>query len=331
MKLLSLTINKVDSTSFYRANGVFGDLKQRLPIEIKSMDVKDIRDMNWSDLIMFDVVFMQRPYTAVNLQMARYLRDMKIPLWIDYDDNLFDIPIDNRAHDTFSNEQIRKNISEICSLATVITVSTLKLAEKLSQFNPNIRVIPNALNLKLLKPRPTHNNKTVLWRGSDTHQGELLIFANHIYSSMQQFTDWQFAYFGYNPYFIPIAPNKIYYKPTDPILYLQSIAQMAPSIMQVPLLDNLFNRCKSDIAYLEGTYAGAVCLVPDWTEWQHPGTVRYNTIEQYFDKLKLMLTEKVNFARMNAEAWDYITTTRTLDKINPLRASLIEELCSVKV
>lgn len=331
MKLLSLTITKVDSTSFYRANGVFGDLKRKMNIQITSMDVKQLRDMNWSDLMLFDAVFMQRPYSAVNLQMAQYLKDINIPLWIDYDDNLFEIPRGNRARDTFMNEKTHKQIAEICQLANIISVSTPKLGQYLSKFNTNIRVIPNALNTEIFNKKPQKTNKTALWRGSDTHQIDIYPLQFEISDLQETFKDWDFLWFGWDPYYITPASNMKYLKPTDPILYVRQLERIAPKIMHVPLIDIHFNRCKSNIAYLEGTYAGAACLVPDWPEWNMPGTVKYSNPDEYIDKLKLMLTGNINFNRMNREAWEYITENLTLEKVNKQRVQLLEELCSVNV
>ena len=327
MKLLSLTITKVDSTSFYRANGVFGDLQRRMPdLHITSMDVKDLRNMGWPDLKLFDIVFMQRPYSGLNLQMARFVKDMRMPLWIDFDDNLFEIPRGNRAKDTFMNPATRKNIEETARLADVISVSTGALAEIYTQLNKNVVVIPNALDTKNLLPRPKKQTEAVLWRGSDTHNLDLYLYAEEIYSIHETYTTNEFLYLGYDPWFIPPTPNFKYAKATDPILYFQQISKIAPKIMHVPLVDSHFNRCKSDIAYLEGTYAGAVCLVPDWPEWQHPGTVRYNSVEEYAEKLRQLLNGGTSFNKYNRQAWEYIMQNRTLEVVNQQRVDLLNQL-----
>ena len=41
---------------------------------------------------------------------------------------------------------------------------------------------------------------------------------------------------------------------------------VAPRVAICPLKDSAFNRCKSDIAYLEYTAFGAVSVVPDWPD-----------------------------------------------------------------
>jgi len=328
MKLLALTVNKNDSTSFYRANGVLHDLKNQMNMEITSMDFKDLKDMSWATLFLYDVIFMQRPYQGVAVKMAQYCQEINLPVWIDFDDYLLDIPKDNKSHQLFSVPEIQKNIVAAIQLANVVTVSTQKLKESFSEFNNNIHVIPNAFNDKLFTYRGSKikTNKTVMWRGSDTHNIDLFYYADQIYKCQDKYKDWNFLYFGWNPWFIPEAENKKHISATDPVLYFKQLYKLAPRIMQVPLVRSLFNECKSNIAFIEGTFAGAVCLVPDWKEWDLPGTLKYSSAEEYGEKLELMLNEKVNFSKYNSQAWDYIFDNLRLSKINHLRVNIINSL-----
>jgi len=328
MRLISLTVNKNDSTSFYRANGVLADLKNQMQLEITSMNFEQLQNMSWANLCLFDVVFMQRPFQDVAVKMAEYCREMNLPVWMDFDDHLLEIPISNtRAYDTFAPDNIRKNIVRLVEIANVISVSTAALKTAFATLNKNIRVIPNAINTSLFNYRQQQKtNKTVLWRGSDTHQLDIFLYADPIFNATQKYSDWNFTWFGYYPWYIPPTPNSKYIKATDPVLYFKQLHGLAPRIMQVPLADSLFNRCKSNIAYLEGTFAGAVCLVPDWEEWQQPGAVKYTSIDDYNDKLELLLNDKVNARKRNSEAWEHIMQNLTLAKVNRQRVELLEQI-----
>lgn len=46
--------------------------------------------------------------------------------------------------------------------------------------------------------------------------------------------------------------------------YFQRLIQLKPHFVVFPLEDNTFNRCKSNIAAIEATVAGAVCISPDY-------------------------------------------------------------------
>lgn len=327
MKILVLTVNKNDSTSFYRANGVLGDLRRQMKLEITSMDFNDLNNMSWASLMLYDVVFMQRPYQAVALKMAQYCREMSLPVWVDFDDHLLEVPSDNRSYSLFSNPATKSNIVEIIRLSNVMTVSTGALKSTYEPLNENIRVVPNAFNDKLFRYRAKQpTKKTMLWRGSETHNMDMFYYGDPMYESQVKYTDWEFLYFGFNPWFIPETPNKKYLSATDPILYFRQIYGLAPRAMQVPLIKSLFNLCKSNIAWIEGTFAGAVCLVPDWPEWNLPGTITYNSAEDYREKLRVMLNESVNFKKKNAQSWEYIMENLTLEKVNKQRMEILESL-----
>ena len=328
MKLLVLTVNKIDSTSFYRANGVLHDLKKQMPLEITSMDFKDLNNMSWANLVLYDAVFLQRPYSGIALKMTQFCRELNLPVWVDFDDYLLEVPADNRSHDLFASPEVRKNITEILTLANVVTVSTTALKNAFAQFSQNIHVVPNAFNHKLFRYREEKpkTEKTLLWRGSETHAMDTLFYANEIMEAQNKFTDWNFLYFGWNPWFIPANQNKVFLPAMDPILYFRRINNLAPRAMHVPLVDSLFNRCKSNIAYIEGTFAGAVCLVPSWDEWVMPGAITYSNAAEYYEKLSILLNEKVNFAKYNSLAWEFIMDSLTLEKINRQRVEILNNL-----
>jgi hypothetical protein len=96
--------------------------------------------------------------------------------------------------------------------------------------------------------------------------------------------------------------------------------------MQVPLADSIFNRCKSNIAWIEGSFAGAVCLVPDWEEWQMPGTVRYSNPAEYGEKMKLLLNNNFNYRKYNDLSWEYIMDNLTLSRVNGQRIEILKGL-----
>lgn len=329
MKLLALTVNKNDSTSFYRANGVFHDLQQKMPnLQITSIDFSAMHEMSWATLTMFDIVFMQRPYQPVALKLAGYCREMNIPVWVDYDDNLLEIPVDNRAYPIYSNPDTQKTIRSILAMANAVTVSTKPLGEAYSFFSKNITVIPNALNTRLLNYRPAKikTKKTALWRGSDTHQLDILLYTDEIYNAAERHPDWNFHFFGFNPWMLPPLPNRTYSPPTDPVLYFKQLSQLAPRFIYVPLANNKFNMAKSNIAYIEGTWSGAITLAPDWEHWRNPGTLTYNSNETFATNIERILSETVNFEKYNNQAWQFITDTLTLTTVNTQRSLLISRL-----
>ncbi len=60
-------------------------------------------------------------------------------------------------------------------------------------------------------------------------------------------------------------------KPLDPIYYFANLRAEKPRGIVTPLVEDVFNACKSNIAYLEATMAGAVCYSNQWGEFKNKG------------------------------------------------------------
>ena len=327
MKILALTPTRDDTTSFYRAAGVFRDLQNKMPeLKIDLYDYSQLPKITWSLLCLYDIVFMQRPWNQTGL--AKYLNEMRIPLWIDYDDNLFEIPQANqRAFDAYmTDEGIRNNMIEIAKNADIVTVSTGALKTVYDHLNKNVKVIPNALDFNIIgSPQEGPTKQSLLWRGGDSHRMDIRVHEIGILENMNKYQDWDFVFAGYNPWQF-VAKNKKYIKPMDPILYFNWIKAFAPRAMHIPLANDFFNQCKSNIAALEGTFAGAVCLVPDWQEWQIPGTIRYSSHEDYGEKLDQLLKGGFSYNKYRGQALDYIREFYNLNTVNEMRVEVVNEL-----
>jgi hypothetical protein len=166
-----------------------------------------------------------------------------------------------------------------------------------------------------------------MWRGSDTHHVDLMQFSDAIRSCMNR-DDWEWMFFGYNPWFIP----KTRHIPTmDPVMYFRTIRQINPGVMYVPLVDNVFNRCKSNINWIEGTMAGAVVLIPNFESWEwssNTDALVYQDSENLTERLSWLMNGESQLLRrrIHQEAVQYIRENLLLSKVNQQRIEIIEQL-----
>lgn len=320
-KVLFLSYNRNDSCSFYRSAGVVADLRRKTPHNITVMQWTGA--MDWSIITSYDLIIFQRPYNKTSLSLLSYIKACGIPIWVDYDDNLLDIPIYNEAFDIYGDEE-KDAIKKILALADVVTVTTDELKHSFAEWSDKIQVIPNAFN-DLIFQRPDKlpkRDNRVLWRGTNTHIGDIMAFERAINKVAADFKDTQFLYMGYRPWFLePINNARV--KSQDIIVYFQSLLKLAPKIMQVPLHDNNFNRCKSDIAAIEGTFAGAVSVVPSW--WNIPSCLSYTDEQSYYDALYAVLSGSVDVEAMNRISWEYIQDNLRLSTVNVLRLQILNQ------
>lgn len=330
MKILVWTPEALDGTSYYRCWGVLANLNRLMGGKLEFVDYAQHFRANstfgWRNLMDIDICFFHRPHPKVMLELAQYAKNMGKKIWIDFDDNLFELPIENPGHPNYT-EAVKQTMFNILRAADVVTVSTqgLKTAfEKMGVWS--CQIIPNAINDDLQDPAGKFNEAgNYFWRGSQTHHGDLYDFQQEIFDAYTH-SKWPWFFFGFNPWFISrLCDPKtfIVIKGQDIMIYLQQVGQMKPHFSHVPLSDNVFNHCKSNIAWMEMTYAGAVCLAPDWEEWQRPGVINYTNPTEYRDKL---ITPPENLEKSWKESMDYIKTNLLLSKVNLQRKELLERL-----
>jgi hypothetical protein len=112
----------------------------------------------------------------------------------------------------------------------------------------------------------------------------------------------------------------------DPAEYWRFIYMTNPALVMVPLWDCPLNRAKSNIAWIEGIYAGAACLGPDWDEWKRPGIIHYQSPKDFGDKLDMVMRGEFDTLKLAQEGREYVMDTLTLAKVNLLRESILQAL-----
>jgi len=320
-KILFLLPKLSDACSLYRGAGVATDLRRK-GYDIDAMDMTGTID--WAFLIQYDIIMIQRAVSPSILNVCAQIKRMGIKLWLDYDDNLLVVPLDNPAYFAYADSNVKGAIVKSLALADVVSVTTEDLRESYLQYNKNIMVIPNAFNDTLIKREKKKREKIVLWRGTNTHQRDIMTYQDAINKVSHHWGDYRFIYVGYVPWFLDMGKNTSVAAGVDTMLFLEQIQVLAPSIMQVPLHDSLFNRCKSNIAAIEGAFAGAACLVPEW--WDMDGAIKYKDNKSYYEGLNALLKGEVDVEKSNERIWQYICDTLLLSKVNEKRVELIENL-----
>lgn len=323
-----------DATSYYRAYGVFPNLRKHYIPNLAVQNFIGGGKRTWAELLTFDILFMQRPAYPEWLKLAEYMKGLGKKIWIDHDDNLFDLPPYNRVVDTY-NPTVKKTMLDMLKIADVVTVSTPSLQKYfMDNFAISSIVIPNALNDELT-PMANEYNKSLpierfVWRGSETHQADLMEYSVALINAMHNRPNTFWDYMGYNPFFVTMGftPDKWkYYLPEDIMVYTANLKSAKPQIIHVPLIEDGLNECKSNIAWIEATAAGAVCIGPNWPEWNKPGIINYDSVENYGEILLQPLQgHRLTMQERWEQSKDYIQENLLLTHVNRQRAEIINQL-----
>lgn len=339
-KIMVVVPNGTDATSFYRGHMPISQLcKKNSDIQLAF-----VAEVNWSTLCLVDAVFVQRPSQDAHLKVAKMCNQWNVPLWIDYDDDLFSVLDDNPTHAYYGDKSTQKRIAEIIIRADVITVSTQTLKDKLMSGpgkNKDIRVVPNAWATSKLPPRRVGpRNKLILWRGSKTHQRDVASVAQEIIQLAHENPTWTWHFIGADMSQFwwlgdQLPPKNFIFSPAlDIIDYLELIQTLAPALTFSPLLDSPFNRSKSNIAWMEGMYSGSIHVAPNLPEFQgKPGCAIYDPMapnesaDSFYQQMKSLMKASDEYIEvMNESGWEHIQNYLDLEVVNEARIKVVETL-----
>lgn len=325
MNILTIIPNRSDATSFYRAAGPLNYMQRNYGIRCATPS-----RVGWAEITSANVVFIQRGYSEQHKTIVEMCNRLNIPVWLDYDDDLFCVPKDNPSYDLYSNEKTMQTIAEIIAMSQLVTVSTHQLKVNLLKLNENIHVVPNAIDEQIFKQSNPKQRKGIFtWRGSDTHVKDISTYAPELKEVIQKDDKWIYLFIGHRPWYLGSMPEKrfLYQKPMDIIEYFEALKNISPTAMIVPLAENDFNKCKSNIAWLEAIWSGALAIVPDWPEWKHPGALRYKDANEF--KFKINKAKKLEddeiYTRVKS-AQKYALDNFSLKLTCSKRLALLKEL-----
>lgn len=310
-----------DASSFYRSIGPLSYVAKHSEDRITVFYIDTTFEPTWETLIGYDIIFFHRPCRVIDVELMNLCCQMSIQTWIDYDDWLFEVPSWNPVAKYYQDERVQMNMIHMITHADLITCPTVDLYNRFYRINPYTEIVPNAYRDDLFSyhdPKTSKRNEVIVWRGSNTHEGDLL--------SVEQ--AWgklplPVVFIGEPPYSIlsQMAPSQFKVYPAMPILeYFHFIYQLRPKIMVVPLQKCFFNDCKSNIAYIEGMHAGAVCVAPKSYEWIMPGCYNYTQ-----DSSDSFLNKVNEVTQMGLADLDYIQDNRIRLLFNKYE-SIIDEL-----
>lgn len=332
MKICAVSPGPNDPTSWYRSNGPLIRM-QRENDDIQFVEY-GAADLDWNTLLNFDILFVQRPAYGWQVALINKAISLGLKIWIDLDDMLWDVHPSSPVYPQYSDPQIKTALMQITSIHpayVVFTVSTDELKTQLEIFNPSIRnvhVVPNAYDEKLFGHMyDMFPGEKSVWRGSQTHDSDLLSHKSQI-EDLILTEELQFDWLGSYPWMLSNhSLRRINHIPWKGFIeYLKHMKGSAYRYAFCFLEDTPFNRCKSNIFWIEATMAGAVMVAPDWPEWQRPGIVNFyedNSVKA-FSILKK--NDEAGLRALRMQSVDYIMNHLTLGITNKKRIELLKNL-----
>lgn len=278
---------------------------------------------------------LQRQATPIQLEFVKFLKqgaakhDFKIIYEIDDIIIKDDIPIYNRCRTAFESDEIMNSCLEMMGMCDEISVTCQYMKDYYMDKtgNKNITVLPNYPARMWLDNHydPTRICKSfqrnkkkprIAYIGSGTHI-DVLNKANqrddfsHIVGSIiSSRKDFQWVFIGCYPLACKpfIDRGEMEFIPWFPLTDLWK-AYSTTDIQAViaPLLDNNFNRAKSNIKYLEAATAGIPGVFQDMVTYKD-APLRFSTGAELIDQLKKLTKNEQTYMKYSKMARDYADT-----------------------
>lgn len=234
--------------------------------------------IDWCDIVVFQRVKDKRWFQL--LQYAN--RTGKITIY-DIDDNLLKLPGEHPEYQNnlFKRFKYQRRYARFLRHARAVTVSTQPLADSFSKLNRNVFVLPNYVDAELFSAVQTAGEKcnsevTIGYFGTPTHEAD---FRDILAALTRVTTEYKervkMLFMGYLPPALAAHPQTqfIGFK-NNYSAWARNLSSMRIDFAVAPLKANDFNRCKSDIKFLEYSICGIPAIYSDLTPYQ--GCVKQN-------------------------------------------------------
>lgn len=233
-------------------------------------DSKMIQEKLTSAFRYFDVIIFQKIQYKDGVALISKLKEEwpNVLVLAETDDAIGDIPPSNLNIDKWK-EQNRWS-AEHLHISDGVICSTGYLAESCKKFNKNTHVAPNCIDWETWKTKAKKRKdpKTirVCYSGASGHDEDLLIAYRAILPLLDKHKDVKFIVRlgGFKPKWL--KPHKqIDYKMVSAKVWEwpQFVRDMQADLLLAPLRDTEFNRCKSNLKWLEASSFGIPLVASD--------------------------------------------------------------------
>ncbi|MEN6430565.1 MAG: glycosyltransferase [Coriobacteriales bacterium] len=278
----------------------------------------DVHVADWIDLDRLaasDVVVFQRPSEPHVANIVRDLVAMGKTVVIDMDDDLWNLHPANPVYAVWKEPETIGALEECIRSATTATAATPELARLMSRLNPLTVVVPNMLRREdwpaEMPDKDTGERIVIGWAGSTSHAPDLPQLAGVVDTILARREDVEVWFAGYHPGFVRPHPRLRLLPPVSLEEYPALVAKFDVGL--APLVDISFNRCKSDLKFLEYAAAGAATVASDVAAYhravRHGETgMLVKSPKDWLTYLQVLLDKPALRASIREQAHAYVQT-----------------------
>lgn len=311
--------------AFYRINAPLHALTNgNKSAEFKYIS-KVIMEKTDLDAGTFDIAIFQRQYKPKVYNYMMKMKDNGTKIVYEIDDNLFDVPTWNPSHKFFKQKDVREFIGVFLRDVDAVFVTQDYLKKVYQKFNPNVYVLPNSIDFKVMHPKPDNSSLPVVcWQGSNTHAKDLSLVRKALTQLVKDddcFVKlWSMDFRG--AYKVPLVRFESFF----PML-----AQMDIDVGLAPIAPNHFNRCKSNLKFLEYSALKIPTVASDFGPYKDTiedgeTGILVGNVKDWYDAVRSLLDDVDKREKMGNAAYEFVKEHYDIDKNCVMWGTAIKEI-----
>jgi hypothetical protein len=245
--------------------GGSGYYRTKLPAKyLQQSRYDDLEVMHYDDFRLikdpFDVLIIQRQWRDHILVWCLQLKKQGTRIIFELDDNLWSIPSTIDSHKIYQLDTLHK-IENFIRMSNAVITTSDPLRVILSQFNSNVCVIPNFVEIPEIIPQLPKRRIKIGFCGSVSHVEHLKILTPILIRLNAICPKIELIVMG-----LPCPELSLYATtilPASPESFINALASLELDIGLAYVFDNIFDKCRSWLKFLEYSITGAVTVAPN--------------------------------------------------------------------
>lgn len=308
---------------------------------------------NTAQVLESDVVVFQRPSEDRLIKLARLLKENGKKVIFENDDTYAinkGIMLDRLENDQqrAKAKEISKNINTFLELADGVIASTPILAKEYAEINPNVCVLKNCIdpNDEFPKKPNTTGKFRIGFIGSVTTNDDYVHIKDQIKKLDERgdvtivvlgvkFKDGSYISFMHEDYVFWNSLKNVEWHPYVHVTeFMSTLANLSLDLAIIPRVDSYFNRCKSNLKFLEMSLLRIPVLAQGFSDGLSPyqGDVEnYLTIvldnSKWYDKIIEIKDDYKRYANLADKAHDFVLKEYNIEFYATEWTNKIKQLC----
>ena len=274
--------------------GAFESVAERSPSNIafdSSENLAKLMEDLKSDVFLLPRLMSQTFIRDIRTKIDEFKEDVRIV--VDFDDNVFEVSPLSSHYQDYGTEEVRirlpngdikelwkdgfnidlkKNRERLDTIkfclesVDMVTTTTEILGNVLRNYNENIRILPNCVDLSRWRKLPLKETDEIklFWSGGWSHYEDWFLIRDVIPEVMRRYKNVKMVVMGFD-FFAKVNDlprERFEFHDWEHVqAYPLQCSIISPDISIIPLRDTNFNRCKSSIKWVEMAAMGVPSVV----------------------------------------------------------------------